>query len=1105
MANLAEASECLRTPDALVDAGLAWPLRERLYRVSLRRSEPPASTAGGAGEPPRDVRAGGTPADAPPPATPPAAPSLAEEIRAALPHPSAYFSPESMQWCIVAPDTETLPEEMRDAYPASIDVLNTLRDAPQPAPRFAATEVHVHEGVPLYRHVDVSAAHPSVVVSARGCIPATLPSALLDSFRHEREAHPRPGFTPAAEQAQAFAMLVRILGNALCGVHRPVPVAGKTFAQRLRWDTTCQDLFAFLGWGTTVLDDGREALQAPDGWDAMRGAAPPAHGEDAALPAPVLRAPPLRTRTLLACLELAVWCVHLGGTLGALDAGESLGVEAATGAAASLLGASLPWRPERDETLALALARLGVGGSADEETVCTAYLVNTAAAPQHTQELFTALAKVQTARRFEGRAALLIGIGASHGLVTPEDVRWAHTRLALAPPALSAMRPMLPDASAVLNAYNERMREQLERGDDGSVREVARALDVLARFYSSAQLERQQSDNVVADVALAYRLLQVSEDVDDTMVALAFDIYSGDTPRRREIMRAALVAIAVARGSETLLAHAVRAGDPEDGAALVTPTTTPLASKPPPELPCGLHNTGNTCYLNSVLQYFFGIDELRRVVMDLAVGTPRATAARTEPARTLPTVGGQRVSPEELQRSRQFVHLLGSLFHEMQAIRNGAVTPSKELAYLALVSLAWERAHGEQAALVPSKRASGEMAGEPRPDEGGDGRSDGGRHDGQKTDMEEPGDEKPETAGQSAGKGGSGAASEGATRGAPAEAAAPARDALVSQVSSQQDVSECLDNMVYQIEACVAAMHPGAEADSAATALSRLFLGRTRQHLLSGQEPTLKEESFKCVPVTLPASGADMYDALDSFFNEELVEQNGRRVVRSVSLLEPPPILQVLVQRVQYDRVAHRAVKSQAPLSLDDQLWLDRYLDEGVSPAELAEKHAHARGIRQELAHVRAALDALAEDAGADPVEPHLARLAAALQQLRRDEAQDSSDELPFLLDDDLVGALEAEKRELEQRAEQLRAMGAHLRGQLRTTWEGERRVAYRLNSVFMHRGEASHGHYFLNQRQADTGAWLTFNDERVSPVPFTQVQHDTSGATSYLVVYVRM
>ena len=66
MANLAEASECLRTPDALVDAGLAWPLRERLYRVSLRRSEPPASAAGGGGEPPRDVGAGGAPAGAPP-------------------------------------------------------------------------------------------------------------------------------------------------------------------------------------------------------------------------------------------------------------------------------------------------------------------------------------------------------------------------------------------------------------------------------------------------------------------------------------------------------------------------------------------------------------------------------------------------------------------------------------------------------------------------------------------------------------------------------------------------------------------------------------------------------------------------------------------------------------------------------------------------------------------------------------------------------------------------------------------------------------------------------------------------------------------------------
>jgi len=55
-----------------------------------------------------------------------------------------------------------------------------------------------------------------------------------------------------------------------------------------------------------------------------------------------------------------------------------------------------------------------------------------------------------------------------------------------------------------------------------------------------------------------------------------------------------------------------------------------------------------------------------------------------------------------------------------------------------------------------------------------------------------------------------------------------------------------------------------------------------------------------------------------------------------------------------------------------------------------------------------------------------------------------------------------------------------------------------------MHRGEATHGHYFVNQRDFAKNEWMTLNDTHVAPITEGEVSKDPTGATSYLVVYVR-
>ncbi|KAI1204214.1 cysteine proteinase [Annulohypoxylon truncatum] len=103
-----------------------------------------------------------------------------------------------------------------------------------------------------------------------------------------------------------------------------------------------------------------------------------------------------------------------------------------------------------------------------------------------------------------------------------------------------------------------------------------------------------------------------------------------------------------------------------------------------PVTPPGLKNIGNTCYLNSLLQYFYNVKVVRDIVLnfdDVKLELDEETVARRRTGGN-----GTSVNLEEAIVARQFVEMLQGLFADLQTTAQIAAQPSQKLANTALSS-----------------------------------------------------------------------------------------------------------------------------------------------------------------------------------------------------------------------------------------------------------------------------------------------------------------------------------------------------------------------------------------------------------------------------------
>ncbi|KAI8921684.1 hypothetical protein BC831DRAFT_75405 [Entophlyctis helioformis] len=189
-------------------------------------------------------------------------------------------------------------------------------------------------------------------------------------------------------------------------------------------------------------------------------------------------------------------------------------------------------------------------------------------------------------------------------------------------------------------------------------------------------MERSKGVMSDSEITEAYRILGVDDSHHATATQLIETFTSAYTanPHRLGEFRQALKAIQMHR-SCTIIEHFLNTGE------MVTQSNSVTAMDVDSNnLPAGLNNIGNTCYLNSLLQFYFSLQNLREEVLAFQ---PKATS----PSST---------SSDREQQASEFLVYLRRLFASLIWTDQYSVTPEKRLAEITLTGEYGSATFGQQ-------------------------------------------------------------------------------------------------------------------------------------------------------------------------------------------------------------------------------------------------------------------------------------------------------------------------------------------------------------------------------------------------------------------------
>lgn len=180
---------------------------------------------------------------------------------------------------------------------------------------------------------------------------------------------------------------------------------------------------------------------------------------------------------------------------------------------------------------------------------------------------------------------------------------------------------------------------------EGGRSAVGRALSIIgnARGEISLQMEGSHMETEDSEVGLgldeAYSRLQVhdSNASEESIFAYYKTLIEGAPAGSKSSFANALRVIAAARASSFLFAK------------LANPDAVVVPQRSTADQPVGLDNIGNTCYLNSLLQYFYTVRNFRDVVMNIEKYRMPLDEASIKQKR----VGGRAVSKGEIIKAQQ--------------------------------------------------------------------------------------------------------------------------------------------------------------------------------------------------------------------------------------------------------------------------------------------------------------------------------------------------------------------------------------------------------------------------------------------------------------------
>lgn len=657
---------------------------------------------------------------------------------------------------------------------------------------------------------------------------------------------------------------------------------------------------------------------------------------------------------------------------------------------------------------------------------------------------------------------------------------------------------------------------------------VARAFYTIALARKSIVLMNYISNNLPQfsyqslSITESYNYIGCLETADDLTVARVFqERINTDTGSDFRILSKALKTICDFRHSK-LLEGFLTTG-------IVDSTLLPISGSP-----AGLNNIGNTCYLNSLLQYYFVIEPLR----DYILGFNEVFNADDFAANNLYNVrriGGRTVGLKETERSYQFMYQLRDLYYQLIHENDRCVTPSRELAYLAFSPISFEVEFEEEKETSANEDSMTKKTDNNIDDDSNlilesiqneyndskvecssDEKSDDNKIVDLTLDNEESNDLKPESADvidiDESTTDDDGSIVELNNQPPKKKTAAVCKISAdqfecAFEIGSQQDVTECISNVLTQIES---AMKPDKldENNEQLDMIKQLFYGKTKQRLVPVNSVTKEEipdgivrtkiESFLNLIVNIGDHPKDIYDALDTFFTEDLLELENEEVKRSLTISELPNILQIQIQRVQFDRVRLIPVKSNDPIPFEEKLYMDRYLE--TDDETVIRK-------RKEIFHWRRRVELLTRKREEIMKTNEQGMTIRDIMKTTRDYLKsDSVKQLGIPVDMNTLEILDLEIDRLELEISSINNELETLQYNISEQFKGFNKVGYSIFAIFIHRGQASYGHYFIYIRDPKVNVYRKYNDEIVSEVPFEEIYNFSEGntATPYYLTFIK-
>ncbi|EER23341.1 Ubiquitin carboxyl-terminal hydrolase family protein [Coccidioides posadasii C735 delta SOWgp] len=635
--------------------------------------------------------------------------------------------------------------------------------------------------------------------------------------------------------------------------------------------------------------------------------------------------------------------------------------------------------------------------------------------------------------------------------------------------------------------------------DMPATKELAkRALSLIAEERKSEHLRYflrtgdAQSDEM--DIGEAYRLFQISDrTVDDDSILAAFQVFATEDPAQIETYRKALKVIS--DETQSLLLKKALGED-------LTPDNFDLK-----EWPVGLRNIGNTCYLNSLLQFYFTVTPFRNMIFHFE----KQKMELDDESLRRKKVGSRTVSRSEVERAQKFIRELRSLFKNMASSPTRCVTPSQELARLTLLSSSNEAAIRRKSLAEPNlpvygpflppdvdldSNAGSSLATRPIKGQGSEDSEatlvppsdpssiEIGIDNKENVQPQEPGAVVESTAAAPAN--GPAAAQEGSTRKPmnppdrpPPVPPRPVPDSVKKEleIGAQQDVTEVINNVLFQAQCAV--KPEGYDADGGQLDIvTELFYGKTKSYITTSDGVRCKEEPWSDIKVDVARQSSDIYSALDGAFDMQQVHIGGVEAEQHGTISKAPPILQIQIQRVQFDQVQMQSFKSNNHLELRETIYLDRYMDTPLDD-KIHRKRQEKWRLKDELQRLEKRRDELYNKAN-QPLPEVFDMLGNKLQVFM--DLQESSK-----INDDGLGVEEstialvsrfeeATEDEILWIDKRIAELGWHLEN----TFAEDERVPYRLYAVFIHRGSASAGHYWIYIFDFEKKIWREYNDEQV-------------------------